>query len=164
MKTTTNLLNIAIIAVLLLVGLGMVQPQTHAAAQTPVVSENECDKSRSVQVSGAAVVYVTPDRALIQLGVQSNGITPEGTQNTNFTKVQRVIAEIKDLGVEAKDIATDHYIVYPVYSDYSNLMIKGYRVDNVVSVTLRNINLAEDVILAALRVGGNEVQDVQFYQ
>ena len=70
---------------------------------------------------------------------------------------------MRSLGVDAKDIATDYYIVYPVYDDYNSLVIKGYRIDNTVSITLRDVNLADDVILAALRVGANEVQDVEFY-
>ncbi len=64
---------------------------------------------------------------------------------------------------QAKDIATDNYLVFPVYEDYSSLVIKGYRIDNTVSVTLRDVSLADDVLIAALKAGANEVLDVQFY-
>ena len=132
-------------------------------AQAPAPEGTACNTARSIQVSGAAVVNVTPDRALIQLGVQSNGSTPDATQLANVQEIQKVIAAVRSLGVDAKDIATDYYIVYPVYDDYNSLVIKGYRIDNTVSITLRDVNLAVDVILAALRVGANEVQDVDFY-
>ena len=164
MKPTFKL-SYAILVVLVVLALGVWRPMPAAAAAPtpPLAGDSSCSTGRSVQVSGAAVVYVTPDRALLQLGVQSNGATPDGTQSANFQKIQRVISAVRALGVDAKDIATDAYIVYPVYQDYNSLEIKGYRIDNIVSITLRDINLADDTILAALKAGANEVQDVQFY-
>lgn len=174
MKTTSQLFNLLVVAVLVFLAVEAWHPQAQVSALGDASSggaltvagqpaENTCDSSRSVQVSGAAVVYVTPDRALLQLGVQSNGSTPEGVQRENFQEIQRVINAVRALGVEAKDIATDYYLVYPVYEEYNSLKIKGYRIDNTVSITLRDINLVDDAIIAALKVGANEVQDVQFY-
>jgi uncharacterized protein len=165
MKSNSNLFQIAVVCMLVVLVLALWRPDTPAAALSQVLSqtENECDASRSVHVSGTAVVYVTPDRALLQMGVQSNGATPDETQRANTLEIQKVINAVRALGVEGKDIATDYYIVYPVYEDYNSLVIKGYRIDNTVSITLRDISLADDAIVAALRAGANEVQDVQFY-
>ncbi len=166
MKNNSNLTHLVIIGLLVILALnGFHQPQSAAAAQVSPAepAQAACATGRTVTVSGAAVVYVTPDRAMIQLGVQSNGSTPDATRAANALEIQRVIQSITALGVEAKDIATDYYIVYPVYNDYSDLVIKGYRIDNTISVTLRDITLADDVIVAALKAGANEVQDVQFY-
>ena len=173
MKFTSTLYKIVLIAVLSALAFGVWRVQQPGAPSTPVAhaapaqasqsAQSACDTGRSVQVSGAAVVYVAPDRAMLQLGVQSNGKTPEGTLNDNNQVVQRVIAAVRALGVDAKDIATDYNIVYPVYENYDELVIKGFRIDNTVSITLRNIRQADDAILAAFRAGANEVQDLQFY-
>lgn len=175
MKNNSNITNLVIIGLLVLLALNTFhQPQASVAAQAPAAAaanpgvspssqEAECSTGRTVNVSGAAVVYVTPDRALIRLGVQSNGATPDATQAANFMEIQRVIGSIRALGVEARDISTDYYVVYPVYDDYSSLVIKGYRIDNTVSITLRDASLVDDVIIAALKAGANEVQDVQLY-
>jgi uncharacterized protein YggE len=100
---------------------------------------------------------------LIQLGVESNGETPDGTRLANSQQIQKVMAAIRALGVDQKDIATDYYLVYPVYQDYNSLLIKGYRIDNTVSITLRDVSRAGDVLVAALKAGANQVQDIQFY-
>jgi hypothetical protein len=163
MKPTTNIWNVALAGLLLVLGLNALHPRSNVAAQADPPSEETCDSSRSVHVSGAAVVYVTPDRALLQLGVQSNGATPDGVRSVNAQDIQNVIQAVGALGVQAKDIATDYYIVYPVYDDYNSLFIKGYRIDNTVSITLRDVNLVDDVLIAALKAGANEVQDLQFY-
>jgi uncharacterized protein len=166
-KLTSNLFKLSLLGVLVVLALSAWRPQAGSAAPRAAVeipqADAACASGRSVQVSGAAVINVTPDRALLQLGVQSNGTSPDLTHSANVQEIQMVINAVRALGVEAKDIATDYYIVYPVYEDYNSLAIKGYRIDNTVSITLRDVNLAADVILAALRAGANEVQDVQFY-
>jgi len=143
--------------------LGFWHPPFQATAQAIASAENGCASNRSIQASGTAVVYVTPDRALIQLGVQTNGATPDAVHSANSQAILAVINAIKALGLESKDIATDYVIVYPVYDDYNSLSIKGYRVDNTISITLRDVSRTNEVIIAALKAGANELQDVQFY-
>jgi uncharacterized protein YggE len=171
MKPTVNLFNLVLMGLAVLLApiawqrmaTGATPAQAALTAPAGAPGAGSCDSHRSVQVSGAAIVYVAPDRALLQLGVQSNGASPDAVQSANLQEMQKVINAVRSLGVEAKDIATDYYIVYPVYEDYSAMTIKGYRIDNTVSITLRDVKLAGDVILAALKAGANEVQDVQFY-
>ena len=128
-----------------------------------VEGATDCDAGRSVQVSGAATINVVPDRVLVKLGVQTNGATPDGVLEENMAAIQRVIDAVRKVGVAPEDISTDYYIVYPVYSDYDSLHIKGYRLDNVVAVTLRDANQTGNLLVAALKAGANEVVDVQFY-
>ncbi len=168
MKSTNHTFILVLIALITVLALAAWRLPALQAAPSPglaqaAATDSACDSSRSVQVSGAAVVNVTPDRALLQLGVQTNGSTPDGVQAASFQAVKQVMSAIRQLGVDAKDIATDYNIVYPVYNDYNSLEIKGYRIDNTLSVTLRDVNLVDDTLLAALKAGANEVQDVQFY-
>jgi uncharacterized protein len=137
------------------------------ATQTPqpavLAPQSTCDSSRSIQVSGTAVVNVVPDRVQIQLGVQSNGLTVQKVSQANTDTISRVVNAIKALGVDAKDIATDWYVIEPLYEDYDSLHIKGYRINNMVAITLRDITKANDVIAVALAAGVNQVTNVEFY-
>jgi hypothetical protein len=136
-----------------------------AAARTlaPAEATLTCNSSRSVHVSGTAVVNVTPDRVLIQLGVQSNGRTPQLVEAANSATIYRVIQAIKRQNVEEKDIVTDRYVIEPIYENYDSLQIKGYRIYNLVAITLRDINNVNKVIVAALGAGANQVVNVEFY-
>jgi uncharacterized protein YggE len=164
-----TILLLALLAVLAFPALKPEPPAVHAAdapaAEAPAALQQEgaCDSSRSVSASGTAVLYVAPDRALIKLGVQTNATTPDGARDANEREIQAVMRAIKALGIDAKDIATDNYLVYPIYQDYAELVIKGYRVDNTVSITLHDVTLADDVLVTALQSGANEVQDITFY-
>ena len=134
-----------------------------AAPASPTSQPSTGDASRSVQVTGAAMINVTPDRAMIQLGVQSNGATIDDVELGNTKAIQKVINALRAQGIDAKDIATDTYVIEPIYDDYNSLYIKGYRINNVVAVTLRDVKKASTVIAAALKSGANQVLNVEFY-
>ena len=60
---------------------------------TPALAAgNECDSSRTIQVSGSAVVKVVPDLVTIQLGVTSNDLTPQGVYDKNTAAIKKVTA------------------------------------------------------------------------
>lgn len=167
MKSPVNTLNAALICLTLLAAVSTFHPTLPAmAAAGSSASEADsesCDTGRSIAVSGTAVVNVSPDRALIQLGVQSNGRTPQLTEAANSAVVARVIQAVKKAGVEEKDIVTDRYIIDPIYQDYDSLTIEGYRIHNTVAITLREVNQVNTVIIAALNAGANQVLNVEFY-
>ena len=139
--------------------------QAAQASPTPPAPESqvECNASRTINVSGTAVINVTPDRASIQLGVQSNGMTPDMVEAANTAAIQKVMKAVQATGVAGKDIATDLYVIEPLYDDYDSLYIKGYRINNVVAITLRDVRKTSPVIAAALKAGANQVLNVEFY-
>lgn len=122
-----------------------------------------CDPNRTINVSGTAVINVKPDRALVKLGVESNGRSAKEAQARNSATIRNVTQALKALGVESKDIATDWYIVEPLYEDYDSLHIKGYRIHNILEVTLRDVDKTNNAIVAAFQAGANEVLNVDFY-
>lgn len=136
---------------------------TANASQPQTVTVAACDSTRTVQVTGAATINVVPDRAFIRLGVQSNGSTVDAVENINSAAIQKVIKALTGQGVEPGDISTDIYIVEPVYESFDSLYIKGYRINNEVAVTLRDVKKTSAVISTALKAGANQVNNVEFY-
>ena len=171
MKQIQTILNTvlacALIFLIFITGLPNLQARAATATPPPPATEpaptSACDASRTIQVSGTAVVNVKPDRALIQLGVQSNGRSAKEAQANNTATINKVTKALKALGIESKDIATDWYIIEPLYEDYDSLHIKGYRIYNVIAVTLRDVDKANDAIVAAFQAGANQVVNVDFY-
>ncbi len=157
----------ALVFLLLVTGLPNLQARAATATPPPPVTEtatpSACDPSRTIHVSGTAVVNVKPDRALIQLGVQSNGRSAKEAQANNTATINKVTKALKALGIESKDIATDWYIIEPLYEDYDSIRIKGYRIYNVIAITMRDVDKANDAIVAAFQAGANQVVNVEFY-
>jgi hypothetical protein len=169
MKQFSNYAHLFLFSALVLGLFSFGQPrsavQAAQASPTPQAQESQadCTASRTISVSGTAVVNVVPDRALIQLGVQSNGLTPDSVEAVNAAAIQKVMKAVQGRGVAAKDIATDLYVIEPIYEDYDSLYIKGYRINNVVAITLRDVSQTSPVIAAALKAGANQVLNVEFY-
>lgn len=144
------------------------QPLARAATPPPVPlaqanSDKVCNTGRTVQVSGSAAINVTPDRVLLQLGVVSTATTPEEVEAENTATIRNIVEAVRQLGIADKDIATDYYLVQPIYLDYDTMQIKGYRIDNVVGITLRDVSQVSETLIVAFRAGANEVRDIQFY-
>ena len=167
MKQLNTIINTILVCTLVFVLFGSGSPieevKASESSQAIETESTSCKTGRTVSVSGTAVVNVHPDRALIQLGLQSNGRTPQLTEAANSATIFRVIRAVKKLGVEEKDIVTDRYVIYPVYEHYDSLTIKGYRIHNMIAITLRDLDTVNDVIIAALGAGANQVIDVEFY-
>ena len=110
MKQISTVVNIILVCTLIFIlfSVGLPNFNVYAAAPTPTVEitpepqASSCDSSRSIQVSGVAVVNVTPDRALIKLGVQSNGRSAKDAQAKNSATINQVIKALKSQGIEAK--------------------------------------------------------------
>ena len=167
MKTISRVLSLTlIVSAAFLAGAPFIQPvyaQTPDPSSTPEKTAHACDTSRAINVTGSAAINIAPDRALIQLGVQSNGVNVDGVQFDNDRAIQNVLAAVKKQGVDPVDITTDIYIIEPVYKDYDSLFIKGYRIDNTVSITVHDVARTSAILAAALKAGANRVSGVSFY-
>jgi uncharacterized protein len=135
---------------------------TAAQATAQGVAPAGCDPARSLQVRGSASINVVPDRVAIQLGIVSNAASAEESQAANLQSSQAVIAAIKALGIEPKDIVTDGYDLTLIYADNEQMKVKGYRTTMVIAVTLRDPSKTRDVLVAATRAGANTVGNVEF--
>jgi uncharacterized protein len=136
------------------------QATAQAAAQG--VAPAGCDPARSLHVSSSAAINIVPNRVEIQIGIESNAPTAQGVQANNLRDSEAVIVAIKALGIDAKDIATDGFIISPVYDENGMLHIDGYRTNMVISVTLHDPAQTRDVLVAAFQAGANQVLDVEF--
>ena len=173
MKQLPQILTIFIGTIIAIFSLSLFNPgQTPAWAMAPPAandadnltgSEAECSNNRTVQVSGSAAINVKPDRVLIELGVESVAETTQEVQAENDAAIARITDAIRNLGIPNKDIATDYYLIQPVYDDYTTYRIINYRIDNIVGITLTDVDQTSDVLAADLQAGANQVQNVQFY-
>lgn len=119
----------------------------------------------SISVSAQGSTRITPDRATIQIGVQTRGATAAAASAENARLAQRVINAIKGLGIGAEQISTVNYSVNPEYRHIENRSpeITGYMVHNTVVVDVRQIEQVGRVIDAALGAGANMINSLNFY-
>lgn len=137
-----------------------------ANAQSPTPTPNAATSTRTdLGVSGTGHVFVTPDTAIASVGVEITAPTlAEATKEAN-DKMTAVLNAIKAQGVDAKDIQTSNYSVYPLTNqpkETETPKVTAYRVSNIVTVKIRKIDNVGQVLDAALAAGANSINSVIF--
>src|SRR4051812_37350712 len=66
-----------------------------------------------IAVSGRGEIKVTPDRATVQVSVQTRAATAAAAAAENATKQQSVLAALRALGLTNDQLSTINYNVYP---------------------------------------------------
>ena len=162
MKNTTFLM--AMVGVLAVVLLEWTQPMWTALAGGVAVAPAQAAPTRTAHTTSTAVIRVQPDKATVRLGVQTFASTPRESQAQNASIVKVVLQAIRDEGIPAQDIATDHFALRPEpdYRQYGERKIVGYWTDNAVVVTLREVDKLSGVLVAALEAGATTVDDISF--
>ena len=118
-----------------------------------------------IAVSGRGEVKVSPDRATIQISVQTRGSTAAAAAAENANKQQAVLSALRALGLGSDQLSTINYNVYPEqrYEQGKEPVIVGYNVTNTILAEVRKLTQVGPVIDAALSHGANMITSLQFY-
>lgn len=120
---------------------------------------------RTIRVEAEGKVSVKPDIAMTTMGVTTESPTVAEAQQKNTEVVNKLIARIKELGIDAADIQTQDYSVYPAYnypSDGSKPELRGYTISQNVAIKIRDLAKANQVLALAGEVGATNVSGLQF--
>jgi uncharacterized protein YggE len=118
-----------------------------------------------IAVTGRGEIKVSPDRATLQIGVQTRAATAATAAAENATKQQSVLSALRSLGFTNDQLSTINYNVYPEqrYDQGKEPVIVGYNVTNTILVDVRKLNQVGPAIDAALSHGANMITSLQFY-
>lgn len=118
--------------------------------------------SRTFLVSGEGRVVAVPDIAQISLGVSTEGGTDIAVlQQENTEGMNGIIEFLKEKGIAAQDIHTQHYSIDPRY-DKDQIKVKGYAVRQTVSVKIRDFAKISDILGEVISRGANTVSQLSF--
>ncbi len=118
-----------------------------------------------IAVTGRGEVKVSPDKATIQVSVQTRAATAAAAATENATKQQSVLSALRALGLGNDQLSTINYNVYPEqhYEQGKEPTIVAYNVTNTILVDVRKLSQVGPVIDAALSHGANMITSLQFY-
>ncbi len=85
---------------------------TPLSAQQPVIN-TPVEQIPQIVVAGRGEVQVTPDRATIQISVQTKATTAAAAADENANKQAAVIQALRALGLGVNQISTTGYNIYP---------------------------------------------------
>jgi uncharacterized protein YggE len=112
--------------------------------------------ARGITTSGTGSVETVPDEAAFSFGVESLSATAKEALAANGAEMRRVIAALREAGVDLRDIRTQQVSLYPRYSDEGRTVV-GYTATNTVGAEIDRLSSAGDVVDAAVAAGANQV-------
>jgi uncharacterized protein YggE len=125
-------------------------------------SSTVTQKTDLFTVSGEGKVTVVPDTGLVDLGINLTRPSVKSAQTDVNNIINAISADTKKLGVDAKDLKTSNYSIYPEY-DYrtGTGRITGYRVSASLTIKVRDLEKINSVIDTATADGANTVSGIQ---
>lgn len=119
---------------------------------------------RMISLEATGVVEVKPDVATTLMGVRTQADTVEEAQTLNSEKMNQLIAQLQNVGIAQEDIQTMNYNVREVYeyTEEDGREVVGNEVSQQVSVTIRDVSKASQVLALAGEIGANTVGGLQF--
>ncbi len=121
-------------------------------------------QERMITLEADAHVTATPDIAMTTIGMIATGETVSMAQEANTVVMNQLTEQLLEFGIDEADIQTANYNIYPQYNYTSEegRILDGYEVSQSVTVKIRNIENAKNVIALAGEVGANSVSGLQF--
>ena len=173
MKKTATIL-IAVAAVL--ATLALVSLDRSEAAAAPSEGFNATERgtpaaygsdSTGIWVSGVGTLSLSPDLALLELGVDARSTNISEANSQASAAMDAMIEALKTRGVKDEDIQTRQFSVYPRYEYVEEEVdgvrtgrevLTGYRVRNNATVKLRDLDSVGEVVDEIVTAGGDDVR------
>jgi len=124
-----------------------------APAKVSLVTQEE-----GIWVTGQGKVSAVPDIVTLRLGIQAQEASVAEAQTQAAEAMDRVMAALIDNGVAEKDIQTQYFSIRQV-TKWDRVKeeetVVGYRVTNMVTAKIREIDKAGSIIDAVAEAGGD---------
>jgi uncharacterized protein YggE len=124
---------------------------------------------RTITVVGMGKVSLVPDIARVNVGAEVRADTVSEAKAKVDRQIAAIMTALGALGVESKDIQTNHYSIHferepPLVTPEAaeGPSQDGYRVSNMLQVTVRDVERAGAVLDAVVEAGSNQVYGIQF--
>ena len=124
------------------------------------------NENNQMSVSAEGEMFAKPDIATISFGVQTERAEEAADATKDGTlKMNVVMAALKALEIDEKDIKTTQYNLNPVYSYGRQDGIRdliGYELYQAATVKIRDLEKIGEIVEAVSTVGANQIGNVNF--
>jgi uncharacterized protein YggE len=154
------LLAVSLILAVIVIGLGGCDSITSPPASSSRLS-SAGQQTTGIWVTGQGEVTVTPDLALLVVGVEAREDTVAEAQSRASSAMNDLMTALRNSGVDEKDIQTQRFRI-DQRTRWDNIkdeeIITGYEVTNTVTVKIRDIENAGSIVDAAVKAGGDYIR------
>ncbi len=128
----------------------------------PVAAQQQIS---TLTLTGEGVVNARPDIATVQVGVAVTGKVAKDALLENSKLLTAALNAAKENGIEPRDLQTSGISLTPDVTrpnDYQSVRIVGYRVNNLLSIRIRDLEKLGGLLDRLVVVGANDIRSVTF--
>jgi len=165
-KRTHTLLTLVLIAVIV-----SLAAYTYLALQE---AKGVYTGETTISISGEGEAFARPDVGLFSFSVRAEGENAVVAQDNSAKAINAILEYLEEKGVAEKDIKTQNYNLNPKYTYEERAcplgsycppgerVIDGYEVSQTVSVKVRDLDQAPELISGAGENGATDISSLQF--
>lgn len=127
---------------------------------TSFANAQELKQVPQISVSGEGKIKVTPDYAIISIGVENTGNDAAEVKKKNDLTVDAVMKYLKAFKIAPADYQTKQVYLHKNY-DYTKKKT-SYVASQQISVTLRDLSRYDSLMMGLVDTGINNIQGVEF--
>jgi uncharacterized protein len=171
---------IAMLTVALALSTPLIQGRESISIAKAQQSSNNDNITREISVTGIASKMIKPDKAVLNIGVETQAKTIAEAARMNSDIMNKVVSALNALGVDKDKISTNYYSIYPVYEQKQRediaciqiyppppeciaQVLVGYKVVNSLTITVNADADIGRIIDSSIAAGANQFYGVSFY-
>ncbi len=133
-----------------------------ALLMSGLASAADSERPRTIAVSGQGEIQAEPDRALVQLGIESRKPRMEDARAEVAKTVDAVLKLTRDMKIDQKYVRATRVNIQPEYNwdnDTRERNLIGYYVSRQIEVDLRDLDRLGQLLERSFDLGVNQVGD-----
>jgi len=124
--------------------------------------QGPCAPPKVVKTTGTAEVKVTPDRAVIQIGVQRQSATAKAAKAAADSISRKLLAALKVQGLEDKDVQTAYLDLQPTSYYEKHVRINNFTASQSLSVMIRDLSKLDSIMDVVMSAGANRIDGIEY--
>jgi uncharacterized protein YggE len=133
-------------------------------AQTESASALAVGDRPHLTARGVGIISARPDVLNVNIGVQAQNVSLADAQWDAATRIDATLTQLREAGVEEKDIMTSRYNIEPVmeYPRDQPPRQVGFRVTHILNVRMRDVGKAGKLIDDVVKAGATNISGISF--
>jgi uncharacterized protein len=127
-----------------------------------VQGEERCRLPKIVKTTGTAEIKITPDRAVIRVGVERQSATAKNAKAAVDTASRKILAAFKAATIDEKDIQTAYLDLQPTSYYEKRVRINNFTATQSLSVTIHDLSRLDNVMDAVMSAGANRIDGIEY--
>lgn len=134
-----------------------------------LAQETSDARPRVVRVSAVGEASAAPDMAIVSFSVVRNAKTAEEAVGDNSAAMSAVMAALKSEGIEAADLQTTNFSIFPQYRHFEPKdgivpppEVVGYEVTNTLTARVRDLPKLGSILDRSVKLGVNQGGQITF--